>query len=349
MNMRNPIAKTSLFTIALAGAVSLGAIGADAAGPKIMRADTGSPGNVSHTVTVVNGKIWNRELGTSTQINDSQTLTRSALKLGRGQIEMMPFPTTIYSFLSKGSAMYKKKLHKQAIAASKNVRSIWGWNAVLFHPITFQSTGIKTYGDIKGKRVFTGPPSGAAAVTSERIIQALTGYAPNKDYKAIRLPWGGGLQAMLDGKLDVYMRPAGIGAASVEQLGLKQKFRLLDIGDSSTSAAWKKYLKPMGREEGVIPAGTYKGQVNNDKDVTVGANTFQYAVTKSLPDDTVYKMTKLTWDNIEEIHKTASTLQTLNKAKPFVGVNMPLHRGAIRYYREQGIKIPAQLIPPEAK
>ena len=343
------LVKTSLAAIALAGAMSLGANGADAQKGKILRADTGSPGNVSHTVTVVLSKIWNRSLGTSTQVNDSQTLTRSAMKLGRGQLEMMPFPTTIYSFLSKGVAMYKKKLHKQAIAASKNVRSIWGWNAVLFHPITFQNTGIRTFMDMKGKHVFTGPPSGAAAVTSERIIKAITGFVPNKDYKAIRLPWGGGLQAMLDGKLDVYMRPSGIGAAMIEQLGLKQKFYLLDIGDKSTSAAWQKYLKPMGREQGIIPAGTYKGQVNNKKDVIVGANTFQYAVNKGLPDDMVYTMTKLTWDNIGEIHKTAVTLQTMDKSKPFTGVNMPLHKGAIRYYREKGIKVPAQLIPPEAK
>ncbi len=342
------IVKSGISALAIAGALSLGATDAGAQS-KIMRADTGSPGNVSHTSTIVLSKIWNRELGISTQINDSQTLTRSALKLGRGQLEVMPFPTTIYTFLSKGSRMYKKKLHKQAIEASKNVRSLMGWNAVLFHPVTFQDSGIKTYADLKGKRVFTGPPSGAAAVTSETIIRVLTGYKPNKDYKAIRLPWGGGLQAMLDGKLDVYFRPAGIGAASVEQLGLKKKFRLLDIGDKSTSAAWKKYLIPMGREQGVIPAGTYKGQINNKKDVIVGANTFQFAVNIKLSEERVYKMTKLIWDNIDEIHKTATTLQTMNKAKPFIGVNMPLHKGSIRYYREAGIKIPAGLIPPEAK
>ncbi len=347
--MKERVSKQITAVVALAGAMALAAPSANAADPNILRADTGSPGNVAHTITVVVGKIWNQALGTSIQINDSQTLTRSAIKLGRGQLELMPFPTTIYTFLSKGSRMYKKRSHDQAIAASKNVRSIWGWNAVLFHPVTFKSTGIRTFKDIKGKRVFTGPPSGAAAVTSESIIRALTGYKPNKDYRAIRLPWGGGLQAMLDGKLDVYMRPGGVGAATVEQLGLKQKFYLLDIGDAVNSPAWKKYTNAMGRASGVIPAGTYKGQVNNKKDVIVGANTFQFAVNKSLSDDMVYKMTKLTWDNIDDIHKTAVTLKTLDKSKPFVGVNMPLHRAAVRYYRDQGIKVPSRLIPPEAK
>ena len=154
---------------------------------------------------------------------------------------------------------------------------------------------------------------------------------------------------MLDGKLDVYMRPSGIGAAMVEQLGLKQKFYLLDIGDQVKSKAWKNYISKTGRETGIIPAGTYKGQINNKKDIIVGANTFQLAVNIKMSEETVYQMTKLTWDNIAEIHKTAATLQTMNKAKPFVGVNMPMHKGALRYYKEKGIKVPAALIPPEAK
>jgi hypothetical protein len=349
MNMRNQLVSTSIFAIALAGALSLGAPGADAQ-KKILRADTGSPGAASHAVIVVLGKVWQKELGITIQVNDSQTLTRSAMKLGRGQLEIMPFPTSIYGFLSKGSRMYKKKLHKEAIAASKNVRSIWGWQAVLFHPVTFDIDGIKTFADLKGKRVFTGPPSGAAAVTSETMIRALTGYEANKDYKAIRLPWGGGLQAMMDGKLDVFMRPDGLGSAMIEQLGLTRKFRLLNAADSSNKEQWGKWLKGLGREPGVIPAGTYKGQVNNNLNIATGAITFQIGINKtSISEEMAYNMTKLTWAKLDEIHNTASLLRTINKSKPFVGVNMPLHVGAVRYYREMGIKIPAVLIPPEAK
>jgi TRAP transporter TAXI family solute receptor len=317
--------------------------------PRIFRVDTGAPGGVAHVPAVVLGKIWNRELGISVQINDGQTLTRSALKLGRGQLEFMPFPTIIYFFLEGGRAMYKKKLHKQAIEASKNVRSMWGWPASFVHPITFQGSGVKTYHDLKGKRVFTGPPSGAAAVNAEAVIRAVTGYKPNKDYRAIRLPWGGGMQAMLDGKLDVFVRGSSIGSAVIEQLGIRKKFRILDIGDAVTNAAFKKYLSRPGRTHGVIPAGTYKGQINGDKDIVAAATLFQMAVRKSLSDDLVYKLVKLTWDNLDEIHQTAYGLRSIKKEKPFVGVNMPLHLGAVKYYREVGVKIPPRLIPPEAK
>ena len=45
----------------------------------------------------------------------------------------------------------------------------------------------------------------------------------------------------------------------------------------------------------------------------------------------------------------AKTLSTINKDTPFTGVNMPLHIGAVKYYREVGVKIPKRLLPPEAK
>ena len=157
------------------------------------------------------------------------------------------------------------------------------------------------------------------------------------------------MQAMLDGKLDVFFRGGAIGSAVIEQLGLKKKFRVLDIGDAATGPAFKKYLSRPGRSHGVIPAGTYKGQANGDKDVIAAATLFQMAVRKSLPDDLVYNMVKLTWDHLDEVHRTAPGLKSIKKDKPFVGVNMPLHKAAVKYYREVGIKIPARLIPPEAK
>ena len=32
-----------------------------------------------------------------------------------------------------------------------------------------------------------------------------------------------------------------------------------------------------------------------------------------------------------------------------LGVTVPMHKGAYRYYKEKGVQVPAALIPPEAK
>ncbi len=333
---------TAILASSAAAALVAALAAAPAGAQKILKSETGNPGSTGHALVVVASKIYKRDLGIDIQVNDSQTLTKSALKLGRGQIDLMAMPTAVYKFLAAGSRMYRKKLHKQAIAAGRNVRALFGFQGVVFHPVTFDVDGIRTWKDIKGKRVFVGPPAGAASVTVTTMIRALTGYEPNKDYKAIKLNWGSGLQAMMDGKLDLFVRPVNPGAAMIEQLGLSRKFRILE--SDTTTEAWRQWLKGPGRFTGTIPANTYSGQVNRDKTIRGGAATFYLSVHKDMADERAYKMTKLFWDNLDEVHKTSVILKPITMKMPFVGINTALHPGAVRYYKEKGIEVPAGLV-----
>lgn len=311
----------------------------------ILRADTDGQGGPGHTMIVVASKIWNRELdGLSVQVNDSQLLTRSALKLGSGGIEIMPLPTTIATFLRNGERMYAKDLKEDAIAAGENISSILGWLAVTLHAVTWADSGIETLADLKGKRIYIGPPSGGAQVNNTTYLRLLAGLEAGKDYEPILMPWGSGLQAMLDGKIDVYFRPAAMGSAAIEQLGQKGPFRLLDVR-TGDPAGLAEYTKPFFRFETEIPPGTYASQVNNDKPVITTGGTFNLGVASDLPEDLVYGMTKAIWENLEEMQQTAVTLKGLDPKNPFLGANVPLHPGAARYYNEVGIEIPEALRP----
>jgi TRAP-type uncharacterized transport system substrate-binding protein len=72
---------------------------------------------------------------------------------------------------------------------------------------------------------------------------------------------------------------------------------------------------------------------------TVGLFNFAVAQ-KDVPDDLVYKIVKTVFDNHKELVKAESL------AKETVPTNigrdevLPLHPGAVRYYREIGIPIP---------
>lgn len=337
--------------VAALGTVMAGVIAAQSSGAhaeQILRGESGNPGAASHAILTVFSKIAAREAGVSIQINDSQTLTKSTLRLGEGKIDITPMPPSVFAYLSSGTRMYRK-IPDKAKKASENVRGILGFLANFFHPVVFENVNIKSWADIKGKRVFTGPPSGAAAVNAEAIIRIASGLEPNKDYKAIKMNWGSGLQAMMDGQLDLYMRPAGVGAALIEQLGLKRKFRLLSLTDDMVkSSAWKKYEKVPGRGVGTIPAQTYKGQLG-DNDVIVAANAITLIVNKNVSNELVYKMTKGFWSNLKEVHASVNVLKTVNPKDPVNSVFMPLHAGAWRYYQEAGMPVPASLKPPEAK
>ena len=87
---------------------------------EILRGAAGNPGAASHASITVFSKI-----GTSIQINDSQTLTKTILKLGLNQLDVTPTVPVIYKFLTEGSRMYRK-ISGKAKEASTNVRGILG-------------------------------------------------------------------------------------------------------------------------------------------------------------------------------------------------------------------------------
>ena len=142
---------------------------------KILRADSTNPAGSSSILLTVLGKIFPRETGVSLQLNTGQTLTRSVLKLGTGDLEMMPMVPQIIPWLKAGKKMYKKKLQKQAKKAYANSRAIFGFPASAIHIMTWQGSGIKTLADIKGKVVYMGTPAGVFWVQSTSYIKAVTG------------------------------------------------------------------------------------------------------------------------------------------------------------------------------
>ncbi len=85
----------------------------------------------------------------------------------------------------------------------------------------------------------------------------------------------------------------------------------------------------------VIPANTYTGQ---DKDVPTAA-VINYLVTSSaVSDDLAYEMTKLVFESLPELanaHVAGKDIKL--EAAAAGGSPVPLHPGAIRYYREKGL------------
>jgi len=68
-------------------------------------------------------------------------------------------------------------------------------------------------------------------------------------------------------------------------------------------------------------------------------------VRKDMSDDLVYRITKAIFDNLPDMQKSAVTLRDVSLNDPFTAGNIPLHPGAIRFYKEAGKKIPAKLMP----
>lgn len=315
-------------------ALGAGIAAAPAAFAQTLTVETGTPSGLTTLSMQVIATYGDLDL----QINSGQTLTRACLKAGMGEIDVSICPPPAMGAMSKGVGPYKD-VADDAKAAHANLRGLFAFSSGFFHAIVKADSGIEDWEDAYGTRIFTGPPAGSANGQSQAIILAASGMKAGEDYEAVNLGWGAGLQAFQDGQFEVFMRPAPVGVSVIEQLG---PIRLLTLSEEARqSEAWKNYTAQESRFAGTIPAGTYSNAVN-EEDVTVAEYSMQAAVHADMDEETAYQLTKQFWENLETAKSDIKVLAGINPDQPFIGMNIPLHPGAIRYYKEIGAEIPEE-------
>jgi TRAP transporter TAXI family solute receptor len=286
------------------------------------------------------------EEGISLQVVLGQTLTRSALKLAAGRIDMAVVPPPAFGAMSRGVGPYADQ-GDQAKAMAENVRSLFGFPGGTLHAITWVDSGVEDWGDLAGKRVYIGPPAGAASGQIQGLIAAASGgLAADTDYEGVRAPWGAAQQSFQDGQFDVYVASAAVGTQALNELSLQREIRILGVADEVLSTdAWTEVLTKGALVQTQIPAGTYAGNVTGDTDLTTAATSMMMAVHKDMDDDTAYALTKAYWKNLEAMMNANALMRTIDTNNAFGATNAALHPGAVRYYEEAGIEIPANLMP----
>lgn len=309
---------------------------------QIFKGETAGVGDPVHTMFVTFANQAGKA-GIEIQVNAGQTLTKSMLKGGRQEIDFFSTVPSLVNLMKKQARMYESV--GDAPEAAGQLRSIFGFKAGAYHPVTLASSGIETWEDLKGKTVFTGPPAGSASATSEALIKIITGYEAGKDYTAVRLSWGEGFAALADAKIDMMVRPAEIGSSKIEQFGLSGEFRILSIPEEVIgSEAMQALFGRPGRGMTQFDGGVYKGQLTAGEITALGFTQF-VGTHAGMSDDVVYEATKAFWENLDEVHATAFFLKEVTPESAFTSVNVPLHPGAVRYYDEAGIPVPDALRP----
>jgi uncharacterized protein len=202
------------------------------------------------------------------------------------------------------------------------------------HVVTVEGTGINKFADLKGKRVSTGAPASGTEITAMRLIEAY-GLDPNKDMSRERLSVAESVNAIKDGKIDALFWVGGVPTPSITDLAATpgKKIKLIDHGDGAENLR-KKY-GPIYVKNRIL-ANAYPG---DDRDTTNIDVWNLLVVPEGSDEQLVYNITKTMFEKKEElvkVHKDASFLELNNQttgASP-----IPFHPGAIRYFKERGLK-----------
>ena len=242
--------------------------------------------------------------------------------------------------------MFEKVVDAPELA--KQNRAILSMSLGIYHWTVFESSGIKRFEDIKGKKVFLGAPASAALALTTDVIRAVTGYEPDKDYTRLRFDWASMGSAFADRQVVMASLPTNAPSPMVQQWAASERVRFLGIPKEKLEHPLiADFLKRPGRTVEVMPVGAYGDRQANTEPVYVLGSWVMLTTTPKLSEEAVYKMTKAFWENLDVIHATAAWMKAINKETAFREINIPLHAGAYRYYKEAGFNPPDSLRPPE--
>ena len=216
-----------------------------------------------------------------------------------------------------------------------NIRALMALYSNFMHIVAADGSGIKSVADLKGKRVSTGSPGSGTEVKGLRVLEAY-GITP-KDFKSQdRLGAAESAGALKDRKIDAFIWDGGLPTAAVLDVAATPgiKINIIPHGDAVPKMVAK--YGPLYFASN-IPKGTYKGV---DEDTPVAAATNLLIVNEKLDENLAYQITKLFLEHTADlvaVHKAATEISLKNAV---VGSPIPFHPGALRYYKEKGIKLP---------
>ena len=219
-----------------------------------------------------------------------------------------------------------------------NIRMMAATAVTTFTFIAGKDSGITTIEGLHGKKMASNP-----LTTSERLGRMfLEANGIQPDYK-----WGGtasNLEAMKAKTADAWSRP-GFRDGAITELGLSRPLNFLPITEEHLKKYNEKY--PAHGKGIISPAGQYKG---HDKDYLTLAFVEGEMVDKNVPEDVIYKILKAVYAKRMDMVKVDASFRD-GGLENFPKLTMeycdvPLHPGAVKFFRELGVKIPDKLIPP---
>ncbi len=298
---------------------------------------TGMPGGTYHQVGLGMASLWTtrlRRMGirVSAAISEGSMENIEAIRIADADMILAEdlFCSTAY----KGTGIYKGR-------PLRELRSITTlWPDVVHLLIRADKIDTGTLEDLNGLTIATGLPDSGHSFTTELLLKALPFGSANTRLRPMSNM--AAAEALRKGQVDGADLTDGMPVPLVTSLFSEGKtpFVLLNITDSQMQSVRKEGWRHVFRQ--TIPADTYPGQ---DEPVYSVGQMNILAVTASLNAQVVYALTKTLYENLDYLVKVHPACRNIVLERALDGLNVPLHPGAIRYFKERKIKIPERLIP----
>jgi TRAP transporter TAXI family solute receptor len=296
------------------------------AAKKFITLGSGSPGGVYYPLgggmAVV---IEKADIGVRCAAESTGASVENSRLVGAGETDMG---------MVMGSVAYKATQAQEPFKNAQPLAALFQMYPAPEHIVVLKDSGIKSVKDMKGKKVSIDVP-GSGCATMARVILTEYGFDLENDLTLANLSQSEMVQALKDGIIDVAFFNFAFPASAIMDLVATRDIDLVPLEEDMVNKLVEKYPYYI---KSVIPADTY-GDVPNDV-LCLGDSNVMVA-NQAMDEEMAYQLVKTIFENVKEgkyalvnVHPIAKLLTPQNA----VNSPIPLHPGAMKYFKEAGAK-----------
>lgn len=251
-------------------------------------------------------------------IEESQGSVQNVMEVrARGSDYVFTAPPTLINLARDGREMFEGR----ESPAFKEIRALFPIPSLTMHFVVTDSSGIKRFADLEGKKILLGSGSFSAREGAKYIDLFGLGGKVN----IVNGELSNAVAALKNGQIDGFVTAGSYPAPKIIEAAASTSVGVLSMTPEQVAATKRMPI--------VIPAGTYAKQ---DTDIQTTTLPIVVFTTTAMSDETAYMLTKTFWEQREALAAKAAWWAAVSP-DILLEITIELHPGAARYYEEAGI------------
>jgi len=230
-------------------------------------------------------------------------------------------PPVLVKLAQAGKAMFKGKSNPKF----NNIRALFPIPSLTMHFVMSADSGVSKFSDLEGKTILLGKGSFGA----KEGAKYLKLFGLGGKVKLANVELNNAVPAIKNRQIDGFVTAGSYPAPNVIEAAAGIGVTLISLSDAQ--------VKKSKRTRLIIPAGTYPG-IDTDT-VTTSLPVIAYTIS-NMNNETAYQLTKTYWNQIASMGKAFPWWNGVS-GKMLTNIYGKIHAGALRYYDEAGINVPA--------
>lgn len=316
-----------------------------------LTAETASPGGSTYLSLAHLTEIAGTKGIASIQLADGQTLTNSIQNVAEGKTDIAGTPYILPFLMSRGVGPYGSLGKEKGEELSSNLRTLNPFTLGVFFLFAYDAKNINGWDDLKGRKIYNGPPRGGALTNARSMIQIVAGLKDGDDYEGMQVNWGQGTTLITSGEPDAVVLPELFPSSRLTEATAAGKMTGWSMPKATYDGeAMQKYMKAPGSAPFIAKVEDIKKAMGDDWTFISEDDTFRAfatiggnVVNKSMDEELAYTLTNAYIATLDDLKAKAPFGNTVGYDFPMQGMcggnPVKYHPGAARAWKEAGYEL----------